>query len=80
MVEEVEVVEEVVVVFAVVTVARLPLLPISEWEMLALCIGTTWAWLTAGVVSGGCRLKGATMACGTFLMTHSWLPKPGLLQ
>ena len=63
------------------TVARLVLAPMSGKEKLALCMGTTWAWLTVGVDSeGGWRLKGATMAWGTFLMAHSWLPKPGLLQ
>ena len=55
----------------------------TEWEILARCIGTTWLevelWLASD--EGGFRLKGATMAWGTFLIRHSWFPKkPGLVQ
>ena len=69
-------VEELVVVVEVEVGNEVP-----DMDMLALWMGTTW--LTDGVVldSGGFLLKGATMAWGTFLIRHSWLPrKPGLVQ
>ena len=56
----------------------------SEWAMLARWMGTGAA-AGARLLSGGARRKGATMACGTLRMRHSWpaAPRntgPGLLQ
>ena len=47
--------------------------------MLARCMGITGAAEAAEVETGGARRNGATMAWGTFLMRHSWLPRKPVL-